>query len=151
MNQPETLVGLMTAGTENLILNLDFIPPDKFTWKPEPTAKSVAEIVNHLLQALSMVNGQFAAVAPPPTVTDAVGAKEALQQVLQSYQENLRGATPELLAETVQLPQFQTTRHFLVSIAVVDTIHHHGQIAYLQTLLGDEENHLGPRFMELLS
>ena len=27
------------------------------------------------------------------------------------------------------------------SIAVIDAVHHHGQIAYIQTLLGDKESH----------
>ena len=151
MSDKETLIRLISAGGENLIFNLDFIPADKFDWKPEPAAKSVSEIVNHLLENLNMFNGQFADAPPQQAVSDIASAKEAMQSALRSYEQNLRGASPEKLAETIELPGMTVTLNLLANVAVVDTLNHHGQITYIQSLLGDDETHFTPGLFEHLA
>ena len=44
--------------------------------------------------------------------------------------------------KTLKLPFGEFPLSQAVSMPVVDLIHHHGQIAYIQTLLGDTEDHL---------
>jgi len=58
------------------------------------------------------------------------------------YAEALQRVDPAQLSRTVSIAgAFSFPLARAASLPVIDMIHHHGQIAYIQTLLGDEEFH----------
>jgi hypothetical protein len=146
MMQPlEGLAGQITFAGKNTSYNLKFIPEDKLDWKPAPSAKSALEIVNHLAYFL-------AAMAPvirgaewaEPQFTPAANLAEAqstLESVAEDYAAALRTVSAADLGRIVRLPFGEFPLARAATMGVVDAIHHHGQIAYIQTLLGDEAMH----------
>lgn len=152
MNDQHTLANLMEAMSENLIFNLDFLPEDKFDWNPAPTANSALEITNHIL-------GLFHGFAPtsgaqPEQFSPATGAEEAKKRLRESYTTFiawLRKASPEELDRTILFFGTETPLRILASMALIDTINHHGQVTYIQTLLGDTQSHFRDDLMAFLS
>jgi uncharacterized damage-inducible protein DinB len=131
--------------TRNTIYNLDFVPDDKLDWKPAPTASSVLEIINHVLMpftgmAALLESGEWKAEGG--TATNRDEAKQALQQASDRYVAALENVKMEDFSRTLALPFGPMPFGVAVSIPVIDLIHHHGQIAYIQALLGDTESHL---------
>lgn len=148
MTDKETLIRFISALGENLVYNLDFIPTDKFDWKPAPTAKSALEIVNHMLENFNMANGAFGDDRPIEPVHDVESAKQGLRSAYHTYERNLRDANRDKLMKTIEAGTMTLSLNFLAQMVVSETIHHHGQIAYIQSLLGDEESHFSPEFFK---
>lgn len=145
MHPLDGLAGQVTFFGANLAHNLDFIPDDKLDWKPAPTANSAMEIVRHVLGAqgrlsamLSGINPDDITIADPQTREEA---KQALMESSQKYAAMLRGLDPATLSEMIEMRFAKMPKAMIAGMAVADTIHHHGQIAYLQTMLGDTESH----------
>jgi uncharacterized damage-inducible protein DinB len=140
----DSLLTLFDVTVRSLVFNLDFIPADKLEWKPAPEAKSALEIVNHLAEFLDSISGRIN--AQPSEVTAATNtdeAKAALTQAAGSFAAAVRGASSATL-ELKFSKDHPFTIAWIVTAAIMDSIHHHGQIAYLQTLLGDTEIHFDP-------
>ncbi len=150
MEEKETLIRLICVTGENLVFNLDFIPDDRFAWRPSSAAKSALEIVNHILENFNHLNGLLGHNTPEPPVDDIEGAKRALRNVLRRYEQGLRHASPDQLSASIQMPGMAVTVQLLVRMAVIDLLHHHGQVTYIQTLLLDEESHFAPGFFAQL-
>src|SRR5690606_5610477 len=134
--------------TKNMAYNLDFIPDDKLNWKPAPTALSALEIVGHLLGVIEYFRSALenpAAAGPPSgdgsTPASRDEAKMKLVAAGEEYSHWLLSLPEERLAEVVQLPFGKFPLGFAAEIPVSDALHHHGQIAYIQSLLGDTEPH----------
>ena len=146
MNHPlEGMASQIEFFAANLAYNLDFIPDDKLEWKPAPEAASAMEIAHHVLMAharlgatLTGTNADDAPIANPQTRDEA---KVELKKSAQNYANLLRGIDPSTLGETIDVRFAQLPKVVVAGMAVADTIHHHGQIAYIQTLLGDTESH----------
>jgi hypothetical protein len=145
MNPTERMAQQMIRFGRNTAHNLGFIPEDELNWKPSPTAKSALEIASHVLgviQAMTLVleGGEFAAPQPIP-VASLQEAQEQLRGAAEEDAGRLRRLSPADLERTVQLPFGSLPLAQAASIPLVDMVHHHGQIAYLQTMRGDTENH----------
>lgn len=138
---------MLRYGARSLAHNLDFIPADRAEWKPEPSAQSALDIVTEVLRALAMYRPFFDGPDYPdsrpqfPQPATLLEAKALLAVSVRDYAEALEAAGPEL-----DRPQpmpfggvFQARR--AVCYPLLDLLHHHGQICYLQTLLGDREMH----------
>lgn len=145
MNPMEGMAQQMMWAGRNTAYNLGFIPQDKLNWKPAPTANSAFEIISHaegFIKAMTPVLGgkEF---APPQfaPVTSLKDGQERIASCAEQYAAALRRLTPEELGRTVNLPFGSFPLAQAVSMPLVDLIHHHGQIAYLQTMLGDTESH----------
>jgi uncharacterized damage-inducible protein DinB len=146
MNPMEGMAQQMNWVARNTAHNLGFIPKEKLTWKPAPTSKSALEIISHtagFIHAMTPVltGGEF---KPPqfPTLTSLEEAQNLITSCTETYAAALARLTPADLGRTVQLPFGPFPLARAASMPVVDLIHHHGQIAYIQTLLGDTEDHL---------
>lgn len=146
MHPLEGIAGLAKFGTNNSVYNLKFIPEDKLDWKPAPTAKSAFEIISHITGVLvcmkPVLEGQ--PWAPPqflqPTTLEE--AQNMLSAAGEEYAAALTQVPPENLGNIVTVwGSYEVPLARAASMPVVDLIHHHGQIAYLQTLLGDEDMH----------
>jgi hypothetical protein len=145
MHPLEALASQAEFVARNLAYNLDFIPADKLAWKPAPTAKSALEVVNHTAGAFKgmqpvLSGGSFTPGGLTPATTLAA-AKELIIGAAKDYAAALRAINPEDLGKTVNLPFGTFPLGRVATFPVFDVMHHHGQIAYIQTLLGDSEDH----------
>ncbi len=147
----ENLAGQIVFFSRNLGHNLDFIADDKLDWKPAPTANSAMEVVRHLLMAQGRLGAMIAGnnpdeaqIAEPKTRDEA---KQTLAESSDAYAATLRAIDPSTLGDMITLPFGTMPKAFVSSMAIADTIHHHGQIAYIQTLLGDTETHFDMSLM----
>ena len=149
MTPLEPIAGQLIWGGHNFANNLDFIPDAKLNWKPAPTASSALEIAQHAaavtrsMQAMMSGEGDSQSLMqnePMPQTRDE--AKAAIMDATANLAAYLRTLKAEDLGRIIHtgfmgdmpLGQFAV-------IPATDFIHHHGQIAYIQTLLGDTESH----------
>jgi uncharacterized damage-inducible protein DinB len=145
MSQLDSLVNQAQFIGNNVAYNLEFIPVEKLNWKPAPTAKSALEVVNHVvgaLEAMRPVLGGGSWTAPQFTpATDLRSAQALLRRTANDYAEALKKVSPADLERKIELPFGTFPLGQCCAFPVVDLGHHHGQIAYIQTLLGDTEDH----------
>ena len=150
MHPLEPMASLLEWAARNTAYNMEFIPADKLGWKPAPTAKSAYEIIQHVCAAvggmLPVLAGASEWLPSEEPLPGTLG--EAQQQLLsrsETYAAALRQVPPSELSRTITIAgSFHMPLARAASMPVVDLIHHHGQIAYIQTLLGDEEFHFVP-------
>lgn len=139
------LSGQMAWAGKNTAYNLGFIPEDRLGWKPAPTAKSALEIVNHVCGfTLAMISVAETGEWKDPEFTPATDLKSAqdlVSRASEGYAAALLKVDPARLGGTTTIPFGTMPTPQVLSMPVVDLLHHHGQIAYIQTLLGDEEMH----------
>jgi uncharacterized damage-inducible protein DinB len=145
MHPLEGLAQQASWAGKNIAYNLEFIPEEKLAWKPAPTASSALEIISHVafyVRAMIPVLGG-AEWAPLETLTASTlaEAQELVRSSSAAYASALRGVSPADLGRAVTLPFGSFPLARAASMPVVDLIHHHGQIAYIQSLLGDTEMH----------
>lgn len=145
MHPLESVARLAEFAGQNLAYNLEFLPADKLTWKPEATAKSALEIVHHVSAFLLEMGGMLTTgtftrseVVLP---ADLASAQELVRNAAEIYVQALRSLEPSQLGDPVELPFGTFPLARAATMPAFDLIHHHGQIAYIQTLLGDEESH----------
>lgn len=145
----KTLVDLATWAGRNTICNLGFIPDERLTWKPAPEALSALEIADHLAETLRGMLPVFTEgrwQASPVESTSRAEAEAHVRAAVEDYVAALR----KVRAPDLERPVIAGRRQLHVplgraaAMAVIDLIHHHGQIVYIQTLLGDREAHFAP-------
>lgn len=142
METTDVLVGQMEWAVRNVNNNLDFIPDDKLNWKPAPTAKSVLEIVNHVAGSVHRITGKLGNDEQFSPATDRESAKALLQKSADIYVAQIRTLTPQDMQRTITMPMGELPLPVVMGMPVIELINHHGQITYIETLLGDEESHL---------
>jgi uncharacterized damage-inducible protein DinB len=146
MHPLEGLAGLGRFATANTVHNLKFIPEDKLDWKPAPSAKSAYEIIGHLVAVLTcmkpVMEGHEWAPPQETVPTSLEQAQQVLSEAGEAYLAAITRIPPETLGNNVTIwGGYTVPLARAASMPVVDLIHHHGQIAYIQTLLGDEAMH----------
>lgn len=148
MNLPQTPLELASGqiawAHTNINNNLDFIPDDKLDWKPAPESKSVLEIINHATGTVNMFTSAIKGV-PQSQLTPATNREEAkalVTQVVQAHQDLIKSLQPADLGRILSLPIGDLPVGMAAAMPVVELINHHGQITYIETLLGDSESHL---------
>ena len=147
MEDLKAVAWMLRYGVRSLVFNLEQIPEERAQWKPEPAAKSPLEIATEVLGGMRMYrpivdNPDFPQVWPKhPQPKTLAEARAMLLETADEYAAALEAAGPEL-----DRPQampfggvFRTYR--AVCFPLMDLFHHHGQICYLQSLLGDTETH----------
>lgn len=151
MHPLESFAVLAVWAGQNTAYNLKFIPEDKLAWKPAPTANSAFEIVQHVCGALQSMQGVFAGkewIWPEvPLPTTLAEAQAQLISTTEAYAATLRASNPADLGRIVTVTRAARVVPLsrAATMPVVDLIHHHGQITYLQCLLGDAEYHFADR------
>jgi len=140
----ELAAGQMTWAHQNINNNLDFVPDDKLNWKPAPDAKSVLEIINHATGTVNMMTSVIkgAAKSELTPATNRDQAKALMTQVVQAHLSFIATLQPGDLEKPVQLPFGEFPTGFVAAMPVVELLNHHGQITYIQILLGDTESHM---------
>ena len=138
------LIGTCEFFGKNFAWNLNALPDEKLAWKPAPTANSAFEVTQHA--AASLRNMQLAlegktygaAALPMPTTHEE--AQDMIIGAANAYADYLRGLEGDQSGD-VTLPWGTMPRARCLAMPVQDLVHHHGQIAYIQTLLGDTSDH----------
>jgi uncharacterized damage-inducible protein DinB len=143
MIDQETLAEFASWAAKNIAFNLEFIPEDKLDWKPSADASSVLEIVNHIGSNFSRFLSLFESSDSPPFIpaTTAAEGKQMLLDAARRYSQVIRTAGSEQLSRQIKVMGMGIKVKQAASMLVMDTINHHGQVTYIQTLLGDTHSH----------
>ena len=151
MNYQQTLANQVRWTARNLAYNLDFLPADKLGWKPVPTVPSSLEIVNHLCAGMLAAQKLFAdgkwheeSEAQFERATDLASAKALLQSVPFAFADALEAIPNADLENIIETPFGTMPLFHVVQFEPVDIVHHHGQIAFIQQMLGDTQSHFAP-------
>ena len=144
-------------GMERFLKTFSFVPDDKLTWSPSPTAKSALRIAAHTACtagnfAMLIRYGKFPTTdmaqlfAAMNAAEEAITTREAANELLRKNTDEvvaaLDAATPELIASTVETPfGFSAPMAFFMNIPGSHADSHAAQIDYLQTCWGDQEMH----------
>ena len=144
MTPIDVIASQLDWANKNICNNLDFIPEDKFTWKPAPTAKSPLEIVEHMTETLNMMTSGVTGEPKKelPTVTTRAGAKQLISEMINDHVSKIRGLSDAQMQETAHLEIGDFPMSMAVGMPVIECINHHGQFTYIETLMGDNESHL---------
>jgi hypothetical protein len=138
---------MLRYAARSFVHNLGFIPEDRAGWRPEPGAHSPLEIAAEAVRVLHMYRPILEGPNypdPPPPLPQPATLREAggmISEGAERYAAGLEAAGPEL-DRPEEMPfggVFLASR--AVCFPVLDILHHHGQICYLQSLLGDTEMH----------
>lgn len=144
MNDLERLLGMVDWIAKNINHNLNYIPDDKLDWHPEPEAKSALQIAHEVAEATHFVAdvlafGEGRTEVPQPTTRGE--AQVAITAAATAYTSAVEGLTEEKMDQKFHTPFGDRSFNELVQMPIIEGAHHHGQIAYIQTLLGDTESH----------
>jgi hypothetical protein len=130
----------------SLAHNLSFLPEDRLHWEPAPGTKTaaaiVAEVTGQLQGVIPLLRGgawMEVKAAPPASLEEA---RRMVLEAVSDYANALDRADPGALEHPVETPVGPLNAAQEVLAPLVDLIHHHGQICYLQSLAGDLEYHL---------
>lgn len=145
MSQFTLIARLVRFGAEDFAYQLEQIPAEKLAWKPDPASKSAldvtGEVIGVIQAQIKILQGgeiEIPTLSPPTNLEEA--CKE-LTAVAVEYATLLEAADSSLdrRLETPFGPLWGT---YGVTFGLVDLLHHHGQLTYIQSLLGDSENHM---------
>lgn len=147
MTDLKSAAWMLRYGARSLAHNLEFIPEERANWRPAPDAKSPLEIAAEVIRGMAMYRPIYAGPEYPeqlprsPAPSSLAEARELLLAAAEEYAAALEAAGPEL--DRPQAMPFGGTFHAdrAVCFPLLDLLHHHGQICYLQSLLGDAETH----------
>jgi hypothetical protein len=154
----EPVARVVRWGVESMAFNLGQLREDKLNWKPNPESKSALEVTGEVLGVMRMMlglmsTGSFERPAGaedtpggPIRYANPSGLQEAQRQLLETgeaFAAALEKAGPEL-ERSVETPFGTMLGSRVVLWGMIDLVHHHGQISYLQSLLGDREMHRNP-------
>ncbi|HET6384875.1 MAG TPA: DinB family protein [Armatimonadota bacterium] len=141
---------------EYFLRTLSFVPIDKLTWSPAPTARSAVQIAAHC----AGYSGGFASIIRagkfPPSVEEfrnpiqsAINSISTLEQAETMLRKGIADTAaaldtvkPEQIGAMIESPQGQTPFTFFMTVPALHLNGHAAQIDYLQTCWGDQEVHL---------
>lgn len=136
---------MLRYGVRSLIYNLECIPADRLDWKPDPNAKSALEIAGEVVGGMRnylpiLSGGERKQSNPWPRFITLEEARSLLTEMTEEYAGALEAAGPAL-NRLVDISGGMLRAPRAALFPVMDLFHHHGQVCYLQTLLGDKEQH----------
>lgn len=155
----EPVARVVRWGTESMAFNLGHIPADKLNWKPNPESKSALEVTGEVIGVMRMMVGLLATGAfdrsagpqaseegafPYPVPSGVEDAQRQLTETGEAFAAALEKAGAEM-DRPVETPFGTMLGSRVVLWGMIDLVHHHGQISYIQGLLGDKEMHFNPQ------
>jgi hypothetical protein len=147
MEDLRTVGWIVRWAAASMASNLGHLPSDKLDWKPNPASKTALEITGEVARVMRMMMPVFSGGGfepqplPPPSGLEE--AQRLLKETSEEFAAALEAAGPEL-ERPLETPFGQLWGSRGVVFGMIDLLHHHGQITYLQSLLGDAENHMDP-------
>ena len=161
MNDVSQLVAQAKRDTEaakaDLLRTFAFVPDDKLTWSPSPTARSAIQIVAHCGLANSAFSGLLRGEPLPLPADPAEAAAQirAAGRDVASREEAVRlvedgtarviaavdRVTPEMVATTPDSPFGPLPFPVWMTISALHMGGHARQVDYIQTVWGDVDDH----------
>lgn len=145
-----------TEALDTFLRGLSFVPADKLTWSPTPTAKSALQIAAHcagysgafadIIRAgkfawtLEEFQGQVRARIQ--SITTLEQAQAMLRKGIADSIEALDTVKPQQIGSMIEAPHGQAPFTFFLTLPAFHLEGHSSQIDYLQTCWGDQEVHL---------
>jgi hypothetical protein len=131
-------------GAESMAFQLAQLPADKLDWKPNPASKSALQVAGEVIGVMELTlplfqgkGFEFQQFPPPANLEEA---QRLLKEKSDALAAALEAAGPEL-DQAIDTPMGPLWGTYAVTFGMIDLLHHHGQITYIQSLLGDAENH----------
>ena len=152
----ESTKNAVVAAKDRLQKSLSFVPDDKLTWSPSPTAKSALRIAAHCACSnrffASALRGDIAPAETFAELFEAMEAEEAKltnkDQVITEVEDStnallgvIDSLSPARLQDSVTYPFFSAPVTFFLQLSSTHLIGHSAQIDYLQTVWGDLDPH----------
>ena len=145
MNVKEAMAAQVRWVGRNLAYNLTFIPADKLDWHPAPTAKSAFEVANEaacsLKATLPILTGGAWKWPQVPILRNLADVSALIIESADEFAAALAVMGPDTDDQKVELPWGVYPVPVAALWPVLDLIHHHGQVCYIQSLLGDAQEH----------
>lgn len=158
MRIQDQVVKLTQRALDDVLRAVAAVPPDKITWKPAPTARSVFEQMQEVAHSARFFVPLLLGQAMPEMGDHARKQTEELRASFDSVEKCCAAArihTAEFCQHVANLPdsrlEEEVTLPFAGGIAmtIADVLflhywnltYHHGQICYIQTMLGDLDMH----------
>jgi|SRR5579883_3430057 len=147
----------VTAALDRFLHDLSFVPADKLTWSPSPTAKSALEIAAHcagysggfasIIRAGKFPSSLEEFLGPIQSAIKSIATLEQAETMLRKGIADTIAALdivkPEQIGAIIDAPALgQTPFKFFLTIPAMHLETHGAQIDYLQTCWGDLEVHL---------
>lgn len=146
MSQFTQVARLVRFGADDFAFQLGHIPEEKLDWKPDPASKSAMQVTGEVIGVMrSQIKMVRTGVVEISDLTPPASLAEALQElaaVAEEYASALETADEAALARALETPFGPLWGEYGVTFGLVDLLHHHGQLTYIQSLLGDSENHM---------
>lgn len=153
-----SLDGLIASWKEvraGLIDEAETIPADKFTFRAAADTRSVAGVLQHIVEAQKMLIGevcrpdtnllrqsfadQIKTYAPGvSSIDDKEGLLAQLRDSMEEAEEKLRAAGDELQNEMKRFDGKSMTKYAFVSFVIAHEMYHRGQLTVYERLLGIE-------------
>ncbi|MDR3706760.1 MAG: DinB family protein [Capsulimonadaceae bacterium] len=141
---------------DRFLHDLSFVPLDKLTWSPTPTAKSALEIAAHcagysgafasIISAGKFPSSREEFLGPIQSAIDSIvtleQAETMLRQGIADTIAALDTVKPEQIGTIIDAPHGRPPFRFFLTLPAMHLENHAAQIAYLQTCWGDLEVHL---------
>lgn len=145
-----------TEAMDRFLHDLSFVPAEKLTWSPSPTAKSALDIAAHC----AGYSGNFAWIIRAghfpctreefrATVQSAIKSISTLEEAETMLRKGIADTIaaldtvrPEQVGAMIDAPQGPTPFKFFLTLPAMHLEKHGAQIDYLQTCWGDLEVHL---------
>ena len=152
------LIAVTPPAMEEAFRYAKAVPTDKVDWRPNESGRSVLDICKELAKcpdwAYDLLDGKGMELEAGDMAADEMGHWEtiddcetALTQKLSRYLSFIAEYPDEKLDEVIELPfgEGGSMRTFsmgeMMGYPHWNAVYHLGQIAYIQTLLGDGDNH----------
>jgi uncharacterized damage-inducible protein DinB len=151
----ETIIGLWKDAREGLIQEVEKIPEDQFSFRATPDTRSIAEILQHLIQAQKILVGEACReetnlmrqsmvahaqeYAPGVhNVTDKNGLIELLRSSMEEAQACIGESADKLDATMTALNGQPTSKSAFLTFCVSHEMYHRGQLTVFLRLLNIE-------------
>src|SRR5437868_1837714 len=147
MSNLEPVARVVRWGVESMAFNLGQLPPDRLDWKPNPACKSALEVTGEVVGVMrrmqDVIEGGGFYGPQYETPASLEEAQRQLAETGEAFAAALEKAGPEL-EHSIETPFGTLWGPRVVLWGMIDLVHHHGQISYLQSVLGDGEMHFNP-------
>jgi uncharacterized damage-inducible protein DinB len=151
----ETIIGLWKDAREGLIQEVEKIPEDQFSFRATPETRSIAEILQHLIQAQKILVGEtcreetnimrqsmvaHAQEYAPGVhkVTDKNGLIELLRSSMEEAQACIGESADKLDATMTAINGQPTSKSAFLTFCVSHEMYHRGQLTVFLRLLNIE-------------
>lgn len=151
----ETIIGLWKDAREGLIQEVEKIPEDQFSFRATPDTRSIAEILQHLIQAQKILVGEacreetnlmrqsmvaHAQEYAPGVhkVTDKNGLLDLLRSSMDEAQACIGESADKLDATMTAINGQPTSKSAFLTFCVSHEMYHRGQLTVFLRLLNIE-------------